>query len=483
MASFRPPKQWVLNENETITSFANWQSNIVYHLSLNNEFAPFIEPNATWVKSSTPKNTVEEAQRKTATQKNIILERMLGLISQFAPSLLRSDIIKRSTSLPWIWKRIRKHYSFCQSEVNFLKISSIKRQDGERYETLFQRIIAHLEDNLLTVDSGLLHDGEPVEQNEEMSPTTERLAVYLWLSLIDERLPAYVSRIYAHDLQTKSLKDIQPQICSAMDSLLLELNAQKDIQVQYSKSSFRQRPRQNNGQSHRQSQSHRPNQPQKTCILCKTANRPFQGHDITSCWFITKFDRMELSKTLAVEVDDGDDFPPECDVKTFSNDEDQETVTAQRVQCNSSPFFYAFYKHFNCKIVIDTGATSSLVSENFVKRTGIKQYPTSHAARQVDKSPLKLLGEVKFVLSFKDFDLPIEALVTNSLDCDILAGVPFCKSNNIDVHMGSEDISINVLVFPTVRNQHLFMTFLKSTLQPSYAHHLPQLFTLEISSK
>ena len=106
MASFRPPKQWVLTENETITSFANWQSNIIYHLSLNNEFAQFIEQNAIWEKQSTlnrglqnDPNTVEEAQRKTATQKNIILERMLGLISQFAPSLLRSDIIKRSTTL------------------------------------------------------------------------------------------------------------------------------------------------------------------------------------------------------------------------------------------------------------------------------------------------------------------------------------------------------------------------------------------------
>ena len=476
MASFRPPKQWVLTENETITSFANWQSNIIYHLSLNNEFALFIEPNAAWGKQSTPNrgltndpNTVDEAQRKTATQKNIILERMLGLISQFAPSLLRSDIIKRSTSLPWIWKRIRKHYSFCQSEVNFLKISSIKRQEGERYETLFQRIIAHLEDNLLTVDSGLFHDGGPIEENEEMSPTTERLAVYLWLTLIDERLPAYVSRVFAHDLQTKSLKDIQPQICSAMDSLLLELNAQEDIQVHYSKSSYRQRPKTNNRR-----QPSRTNSPQKSCILCKAANRPYQGHDITSCWFITKFDRMELSKALAVEVEDIDEPSFESEVQSISNadrPDNQETATAQRVQCNSSPFFYAFYKHMNCRIVIDTGATSSLVSEEFVKRAGITQYPTSHAARQIDKSPLKLLGEVKFVLSFRDFDLPIEALVTNSLDCDILAGVPFCKSNNIDVHMGSEAISINGSRIPygskPTSVQDIFRVNTSSILRPS----------------
>lgn len=459
--SFRPPKQWVLTEHESITSFANWQSNIIYHLSLNNEFSPFIEPNATWGKQSRPNrgltndpNTIDEAQRKTATQKNIILERMLGLISQFAPSLLRSDIIKRSISLPWIWKRIRKHYSFCQSEVNFLKIASIKQQEGERYETLFQRIIAHLEDNLLTIDSGLTHDGSPVTDNEEMSPTTERLAVYLWLNLIDERLPAYVSRVFAHDLQTKSLKDIQPQICAAMDSLLLELNAQEDIQVHYTRSSYpnkwqRQKP------SNRRPPP-RPNQSQKLCILCKAANRPYQGHDIASCWFITKFDRMEISKALSVDVEDAEPtFQSDVQALAHSDpnkledhQQHSEPIAAHRVQCNSSPFFYAFYKHMACKIVIDTGATSSLVSEDFVKRAGIKQHPTSHAARQIDKSPLKLLGEVKFVISFRDFNLPIEALVTGSLDCDILAGVPFCKSNNIDVHMGSEAISLNDFRIP-----------------------------------
>ena len=69
-----------------------------------------------------------------------------------------------------------------------------------------------MEDNLLTVESGMTHDGNPtaLTADEEISPTVERIAVYLWLQLIDIRLPAYISRIYAHNLQKKSLKDIQP---------------------------------------------------------------------------------------------------------------------------------------------------------------------------------------------------------------------------------------------------------------------------------
>ena len=146
--SFRPPKQWCLKENETITSFASWQSNLLYHLSLNNDFANFLD--SEWQKKSVANHglaadgadVIDVRDRKTAAQKAILLDHMLGLIAQFAPSLLQNDILRNATSLAWIWKRIRKYYSFSQSEANFLKLASIVRKDEERYETLYQRIIA-----------------------------------------------------------------------------------------------------------------------------------------------------------------------------------------------------------------------------------------------------------------------------------------------------------------------------------------------------
>ena len=112
-STFKPPKPRELSENETITSFAAWQSNILYHLSLNNEFARFLDAGFSWQKKSVANrglagdvDPVPAADRKTAGQKNIQLERMLGLIASFAPSLLRKDIIDKSLSLEWIWKRI-----------------------------------------------------------------------------------------------------------------------------------------------------------------------------------------------------------------------------------------------------------------------------------------------------------------------------------------------------------------------------------------
>ena len=91
-------------------------------------------------------------------------------------------------------------------------------------------------------------------------------------------------RIYAHDLQSKSLKEIQPQICDAMDSLSLEMAAQDDIRVNLSRSSYNQR---NRGSYDKRKQDYKPSkmstQKQKQCILCKASGRSFQGHDISSC--------------------------------------------------------------------------------------------------------------------------------------------------------------------------------------------------------
>ena len=194
---------------------------------------------------------------------------MLGVLGQFVPSLQRNDIIKRSTSLSWIWKWIRKYYSFSKSEVNFLKLSTIHRAENERYETLFQRILAHLEDNLLTAGSELKHDGETPTEDESLAPTTERLAVYLWMTIINKRLPAYISREYSHNLQTMTLKDIQPRIAENIQSILETINTSEDIQIQYALS----------GYSNRRHQSTRPKDskpvsaPRKMCILCIASGR------------------------------------------------------------------------------------------------------------------------------------------------------------------------------------------------------------------
>ena len=165
------------------------------------DFAPFLVRNFQWSPSrvqyrglTDDGEDVAVANRKLAIQKHAVLDHMIRLISSYCPEHIQSEIERKCTSLDWIWQRIRRHNGFCQSEVHFLKLSSIKLENNERYETYFQRIMAHLYDNLLTAGSNIRFEGENVIEDEEMSPTVERLAVFLWLHFIDDRLPAYVSR-------------------------------------------------------------------------------------------------------------------------------------------------------------------------------------------------------------------------------------------------------------------------------------------------
>ena len=450
---FKPPKQWVLTENETISSYSNWQSNMLYNLSLCNDFAPFLETQ--WQKHGIQHRGLTDDgedvvanERKTAVQKKIVLERMLGLIAQFTPSLLRNDIIKRSTSLSWIWQRVRKHYNFSQSEVNFLNLVNIKLKSEERYETFYQRLMAHIEDNLLTVGSGLMYDGNAATEDEIISPTTDRLVVYMWLYLIDPRLPAYVGRVYAHDLQTKTLKDIQPQLSQSMEALITELNAQEEISVHYTKSSFRRNTTTTKPNRDTRQQFKPPTS--KSCIICKAANRKYQGHDLSTCFYLSKFEKAEAARALQITLDDEVNEIEDCqdisavltetlNLETTNTDT---SVDVRKVESSVSPYFYAFYEHHPCKIIVDTGATSSVVSQSFLRRIGISPSNTLHTARGADKNSLNVKGEIQLTLTFGKLKLPITALVLNTNDCDILAGAPFGKEHDVHVHLKAETITI-----------------------------------------
>ena len=151
-------------------------------------------------------------------------------------------------------------------------------------------------------------------------------------------------------MQGKSLKEVQPQICEAMGSLLLETSAQEDIQVQYSRSScpnYRKKP-------FTTRKSSKPSvKKDKSCVLCKAAGRAYLGHDISSYWFISKFDNLEISNAFRVEVNGDFEICGEevCDdeIKSVNislvptipanpqvftpSDQQVSLATAQQVQC------------------------------------------------------------------------------------------------------------------------------------------------------
>ncbi len=90
----RAPKQWCLTKVETVNSFENWRQNLVYTLSLDTEFVPFLVDGARWEKKTRASpfrgftdddDDVPAARRRTRQQKISTLELVLGQIANYCP--------------------------------------------------------------------------------------------------------------------------------------------------------------------------------------------------------------------------------------------------------------------------------------------------------------------------------------------------------------------------------------------------------------
>jgi len=104
----------------------------------------------------------------------------------------------------------------------------------------------------------------------------------------------------------------------------------------------------------------------------------------------------EIAKALQVTVDEVNEESDTADENHVSHvthiNENVPVAAVQNFECDTSPFFYAFYHHHPCHVVVDTGATSSIVSRSFLQSAGITLRSTLHSARSADKSQLDVQG-------------------------------------------------------------------------------------------
>ena len=458
MATARAPKQWPLTKNETVTSFESWRQNLIYILSLDINFTPFLSDGVTWQKktAATPtRGLVDDVapipadQRKSATMKNTHLDLMLGQIANYCTVIARSTIVKGSTSLTDIWQKIREHYGFQSTGAHFLDLASIALQPGERHEDLYQRLMAFYEDNLLQSGGGITHHGEQITVDEDLTPTLENTIVFMWLQLIHPALPKLVKQKYGAELRNKSLASLKPEISIALTSLLDEIRTIEDTQVLRTSGVFaKKKVPTTRGYAPR-----RP--PFRSCTLCKAAGRPgVMTHNLFECKYLPASDKRSLAMSRLV-TDDGenadlmddtsDDTEPymtECDVDLPSGLLDQ--PSAHRVRVIQSPFLNTYYEHFPVRLTLDTGATTNMIRAPFARSIGLPIAPASQVARQADGvTPLSVVGEVHCQLTRGSATFQLDALVVQQLDVDVLAGNPFLATNDVATRPAKHQIVLN----------------------------------------
>lgn len=470
MASNKAPKQKELTSHETLNSFKNWKANLLYTLSLDKAFTPFLKDGVTWQKLSSAHPTrgftddaADSAGRQTKEEKCATLNLMLGQIANWATVISRNQIVNNSTSLNDVWDKIRQHYGFHATGSRFLDLTTIKLEAGDRPEDLYQRLVSFVDDNLLTSGSTITHHAEVITANEEVSPSLENVIVLLWLERLHVRLPGLVKQRYGAELRNKTLASIKPEISQALSSLLEELSVSEDSRISRAQS-FNQ-PRR--GSSTRGG-SQRGG---RYCCLCRTANRPnFADHYLSQCRYLPESDRRRLANIRNVEIvdeydnydnyDEHDDLSADSELVENQNGATAAAVSSgddnnrllldppvsilRRVTTRKSPRMECFHGHILVVLLLDTGAESNLMGERTCRNMGLRYSRTNQGAQQVDmKTPLSVIGEVKGVKISKGANVfVLDALVIKDDIGDIVAGEPFLELNDIALRPAKQQIIV-----------------------------------------
>ena len=102
-------------------------------------------------------------------------------------------------------------------------------------------------------------------------------------------------------------------------------------------------------------------------------------------------------------------------------------------------------------MVLDTGATGSMISLELCELAKLHVYPSTHSAVLADgDSRLHVVGEVHTSIVMDNYlKLPISAVVITRLKAGMIVGMSFMKHHNIVI-----DIPNRVLLFPDNRTVH-----------------------------
>ena len=121
------------------------------------------------------------------------------------------------------------------------------------------------------------------------------------------------------------------------------------------------------------------------------------------------------------------------------------TAHVDRFNIVSSPQFNVKINNTTITMVLDTGATGSMISIDLCKMIGLKVYPTPHSAISANgDSQLSVAGEVHTSILMDDFlTLPLSAVVVTKLKSGLIVGMAFMKENKIVI-----DIPNCLLQFP-----------------------------------
>ena len=467
-----------------------WQGCMLANIRKEEKWNTLIEK--TWKTKKTENRGIEGAEA-AATSAQVDL--MLEYISQYAPNALYRDITLRATSLTAVWTLVRNWAGLKTSGCKQHTYYTVKHSfdpNGDLTPTDFFFSLRNAKEDclLLSATSGgnvKFHGSIPTE-NEDLTPTLESDVVLDWLDALGKtQLVEHTFRVFAKELETESLADLRQRISNNLSSLMAEADQQVEIsrafvpQKSYSNQNYqsqpqrrfstppftaRPQPRYTLPPTPTLASPHAPgpSAPSIPCKLC-LLNKPTVAytHSIATCSQLNLQERQQVSRAVLTTEEEKHSVGYNYPVYEEAADDEEEylpddtemvkTCLAQvtpgpivrinRVNITESPILALSCHSRTIYLVLDTGATASIITLKMAKLLNLPIYRTGHSAVQVDgESHLPVLGEVHTTFTRGSRPLHFSGLVVSQLGVDILAGTNFHVENDVYSRMSKGTIHI-----------------------------------------
>ena len=176
--------------------------------------------------NDTPPPTSDRTEH--LAQRRINLETFLGIIARYSDEGDFDDIMEKSSSLEWIFNLHERRYGIQKKGRYFNRIDTIRfdKATMSDYHKFYMDLRACFKSNLRKEGDTIKYkNGQKLDQDERISPTTECLIIYMALERIDPRLPTEIDRIFGHRMEEDTtLIDLQNEIFTYIPRALASLD-------------------------------------------------------------------------------------------------------------------------------------------------------------------------------------------------------------------------------------------------------------------
>ncbi|XP_066267455.1 uncharacterized protein [Branchiostoma lanceolatum] len=174
----------------------------------------------------------------------------------------------------------------------------------------------------------------------------------------------------------------------------------------------------------RRPKNQEPKRDKKICPICEQAGRQVFDHFLSACPYLPDEDK---ERSFARHVG----APPQQE-------------SGRGVKASASPNLEAFHKGAMVKILLDSGAESSMIRADEARRLGLCISPnnTDLTPIQADGRRLSAVGECCTTFYKKKVALQFDAIVVEDLVDPIIAGSPFLESNGLMINFSKHYIHL-----------------------------------------